>query len=164
MCFKRSLHFGWGGARLCTLTPPFPLRWRGARLCYRVVGPLWRWWCESVCALRACWWGRAFVSGSHCGEESSDVMSPVSEVWAFVLCSLSLASKIKTSIVSFTHPETMGNLCHVHVTQPFNRFLLCYIYHQLLITLSRHCTVTEESWMRTWMFYLSGEKATLSIK
>lgn len=105
MCFKWSLRFGWGSA---LKTPSCLSAGEGP-------GSAAGWWVPSegdgVCALRACWWGRAFVSGSHCGEESSDVMSPVSEAWAFAL--VFTVTQLQNKHVSSPHPETTGNLHHV---------------------------------------------------
>lgn len=91
--------------------PPFALSWWGARLCGRVVGPLWRWWCESVCA-----------HFKHVGRAKPSLVAPtvVRKVLTWCLpslicgpCTGFTVPRVQNKHVSSTHPETKRNLHHV---------------------------------------------------
>lgn len=70
------------------------------------------------------WW--TFVSGSLCGEESSDVMSPVSRSlgpYAVLTC-----AQLQNKHGSSAFPETTGNLRHVPEYPLIGRY--CFIHCQ----------------------------------
>lgn len=102
-----------------------PLRWRGARLCSRLVGPLRRQRCESVCALQAASVGEPSLVAPSVVRRALTWCLPSLEVWGLTLC---FSAQLQNKHGSSAFPETTGNLRHVPEYPLIGRY--CFIHCQ----------------------------------